>query len=716
MFKLGLRSRLLATGVALSAIPLFVVGGIVYAQNRTMASTAQEETLHLARQNLDAIAQGVYRVCETQQAVLDQMLASNLRVAQDELATAGGLQVDGESTWQWTATNQYSGEETRVTLPRLMVGAEPIAQAEDAATHAGLVDEVRQQVGGTCTIFQRMNEQGDMLRVSTNVLATDGRRAIGTYLPARDEGGAPHPVVSSVLAGETFIGRAFVVDRWYLTAYAPLRDGAGRVAGMLYAGVPIESLAGLHETIQSIQVGETGYVFVLNAKGSTRGNYVISQNGERDGENLLEARDADGDLFIQDLLAQATALAPGEIGEIRYSWRNEGYSEARDKVTHFMYYEPWDWVIGAGSYIDEFQAGAMRVEEQGQTSMALTLGVTVIALVVAALVWLVTSGRIAAPISRAVTQLRAASQQVAAAASTVASAGQHLSESSSEQAAAVEETSASVEELSASTRQTAGNASEASGMARDSRTSAEGGKDAMGRMTQAIVEIRQSSDETAQVIKTIDEIAFQTNLLALNAAVEAARAGDAGKGFAVVAEEVRALATRSAEAAHTTSELIAQAQHNAHRGTDVATEVEQVFQQIAEQVAGVSQLMQEVDAATREQSEGLGQVSNSINAIEQSVQSNAATAEETASSSQELSAQVSEMEAAIQALSQVVGGGAAQDTAAGYVPAASQHAPRRNGSPAQQLDAHRAPRSLAAEPAPALAGASSIEDASSTGF
>ncbi|HDY64683.1 MAG TPA: hypothetical protein ENH84_00420, partial [Phycisphaerae bacterium] len=170
------------------------------------------------------------------------------------------------------------------------------------------------------------------------------------------------------------------------------------------------------------------------------------------------------------------------------------------------------------------------------------------------------------PINRIVEGLTAGAEQTASAAGQISSSSQSLARGTSEQAAAIEETTSSVEEMASMTKQNAGNATEAKGLADIARSSAEKGTNAMGKMSQAIEDIKKSSDETAKIVKTIDEIAFQTNLLALNAAVEAARAGDAGKGFAVVAEEVRNLSQRSAEAARNTADMIEGAVKNADNG------------------------------------------------------------------------------------------------------------------------------------------------------
>src|SRR5690606_15106431 len=139
------------------------------------------------------------------------------------------------------------------------------------------------------------------------VRKADGTRAIGTYIPAVNPDGKPNPVVASVLRGETYQGRAFVVDAWYVTKYEPIRDEHSQVVGVLYVGFKEEAAKSLRAGIMDIRIGQTGYVYVLNSQPPTRGHYVVSQGGTRDGENLWEAKDADGRPFIQEICRVATA-------------------------------------------------------------------------------------------------------------------------------------------------------------------------------------------------------------------------------------------------------------------------------------------------------------------------------------------------------------------------------------------------------------------------
>jgi len=263
-------------------------------------------------------------------------------------------------------------------------------------------------------------------------------------------------------------------------------------------------------------------------------------------------------------------------------------------------------------------------------------------------------GRVLADLA---SKLQSNAEQTASASLQVSSASQSLAAGASEQASSLEETSASLEELSSMTRQNADTAQQARSLAEVSATTAASGKAEMERMSDAINRIKNSSDQTAKILKTIDEIAFQTNLLALNAAVEAARAGDAGKGFAVVAEEVRNLAQRSAEAARSTATLIEESQKNAEGGVKVSSEVGQTLRAMGETAGKLQQMVNEVAEASAEQAKGIEQINTAVSQMDKITQTNAASAEESASASEELSAQAREMEGAVDTLLQLVGGG-----------------------------------------------------------
>ncbi len=299
----------------------------------------------------------------------------------------------------------------------------------------------------------------------------------------------------------------------------------------------------------------------------------------------------------------------------------------------------------------------------------LTAGIGLAAIVAVALL---VAASIAGPLNRIMGGLSAGADQTREAAGAVSSSSQSLAEGTSEQAASLEETASSMEEMTTMTRRNASNAAEVNRMMEETTQVLERGQSSIAELAGAIDAIKGSSDETAKIISTIDEIAFQTNLLALNAAVEAARAGDAGQGFAVVAEEVRNLAARSAEAAATTTELIAGAVQNAGNGVRVAGETTGVFETIAAQTEKVARLVGQIASASQEQAAGIDQVNTAVTQVDQVTQSNAANAEESASAAEELSSQAEELTRMVGMLRTVIegqraGGGAVGGLASGPV-------------------------------------------------
>ena len=233
-------------------------------------------------------------------------------------------------------------------------------------------------------------------------------------------------------------------------------------------------------------------------------------------------------------------------------------------------------------------------------------------------------------VSRTIVEVRSAADQLTSAAGQVSATSQSLSMSASEQAASVEQTTASLQEMASSVKQNADNATLTDSMAEKAAQEARRGGEAVGQTVEAMKTI-------ARKISIVDDIAYQTNLLALNAAIEAARAGEHGKGFAVVAAEVRKLAERSQVAAQEIGELARQSVGQAEEAGTLLTSMQP-------SIARTSELVQEIAAASGEQSAGVAQISQAMDHLSQGTQQNASMSEELSATAEELSAQATQLQ------------------------------------------------------------------------
>ena len=245
--------------------------------------------------------------------------------------------------------------------------------------------------------------------------------------------------------------------------------------------------------------------------------------------------------------------------------------------------------------------------------------------------------KISNSLSDTLSQISQSAEQVAAGSAEVSDGAQVLAQGTAEQANAVEVLSASANEISEQVKQNAEHAAKASHMSHEAADQVEKGKVQMQQMIKAMSDISDSSKQIGKIIHAIDDIAFQTNILALNAAVEAARAGAAGKGFSVVADEVRNLATKSAEAAKSTAQLIEQSIHTVETGTAIADATAQSLLSIVQSTEQSADLIRQISQASNQQANSIGQITQGVEQISSVIQTNSATAQESAAASEELS-------------------------------------------------------------------------------
>ncbi|MDF1836620.1 MAG: methyl-accepting chemotaxis protein, partial [Planctomycetota bacterium] len=239
------------------------------------------------------------------------------------------------------------------------------------------------------------------------------------------------------------------------------------------------------------------------------------------------------------------------------------------------------------------------------------------------------------------------SKSIAEGAMQVGESSKSLAVGATEQAASLQSISSQVADILLQTKNNAERAQSATELAKQSEQSAGKGMEQMIHMSSAMDEISASSDRIAEIIQTIDDLAFQTNLLALNAAVEAARAGEAGKGFAVVAEEVRSLAQRSAQAARDTSEVITESTQCAVRGVSIASQARDALEEISQGTNQVNEILGGIANASMDQTRAIDGVNRGLTELDEVTQYNAAHSEELAAAADQTSAECNSLQALV---------------------------------------------------------------------
>jgi methyl-accepting chemotaxis protein-2 (aspartate sensor receptor) len=525
-------------------------------------------------------------------------------------------------------------------------------------------DKFTGETGVIATIFAADGEE--FVRVTTSLKKENGDRAVGTQLDHA------HPSYPLLRAGNNYIGLATLFGKQFITQYDPIKDSNGKVIGVLFIGLDIsKNLAMLKEKIKAIKIGETGYVYVLNAAaGKNQGFALVHPTQE--GNSLLDSKSNDERPFVKDMLE-------AKSGSMTYDWADKQGETPREKMVEFHTFKPWNWLIVGGTYTEEITQEAHQLRNRyallGLVALVLFAGVLFVLVrsVVSRPLARATEAadriangdldvhleidnkdeiglvlrslnNISDNLSSVVGQVRRGAEQITSASSEIAQGNLDLSGRTEEQASSLEETAASMEQLSSAVTQNAENASQANQMALAASGIAAKGGEVVAQVVDTMGSITASSRKIADIISVIDGIAFQTNILALNAAVEAARAGEQGRGFAVVASEVRNLAQRSATAAKEIKELIDDSVGKVEVGSKQVEQAGTTMREVVDSVRRVTDIMAEISHASEEQRAGIGQVHEAITQMDQVTQQNAALVEEAAAAAAALQDQAHELE------------------------------------------------------------------------
>lgn len=366
--RLMLKHKVIGLPVLAAILPVLVVFAFTSYEKDIVSRSMEEELNRLARDSMKRLAISILDTCRVTSEMIQKEVDDRARqgaafmVPELLYDAVGGISL-GKETVSWKAINQVTGEEKVITLPQMVVMNTTWLQKNDRMdAPTPYLDQIQDQYGGVVAVFQRMNEQGDMLQVASTIPVSKDRRAIGYYMPAVVNG-EEDPVIAQVLKGETFRGKTLLVGQPFFANFRPLTDRDGKVIGMFFSGSVGDVPESLRQAILNTVVGKTGYVYVVGGKEPHhRGQYILSKDGERDGESIWDSRDSDGRYYIRDVVKKAVQLDYGEVAFDRYPWQNVGELKPRSKIVAIVYFKPWDWVLGVGAYEDDFHDATLKVE------------------------------------------------------------------------------------------------------------------------------------------------------------------------------------------------------------------------------------------------------------------------------------------------------------------------------------------------------------------
>ena len=371
-------------------------------QKKNIESNLNSKMTKVSETELSNIAQDFYTMCSLQQGLLKKILSGSLSYAEDFAKINGGFNLENKKI-SWTAVNQFTKGSAKVELPAMNIGSTWLGQNSSFNSPSYLVDDIINKFGVTCTIFQRMNLAGDMLRVCTNIKKLDGKRAIGTYIPSSNPDGSKNKVVSTVLNGTTYFARAYVVNAWYITIYKPIINSQGETIGVLYVGIKQDTAQDFNASIKNFSLPNNGYAFVTNGKKSREfSSKVIFHKTESEiGKNLLSENTNNSNVILSSINSAITA-GNGKSRTITGKIMSSTNNGTKEIIASSIYFEPFDWVITIISDKHDFSDISAVVKTSLSELFIEVIAIGLIVLIISTIITIFIVRGIVKPISKAV--------------------------------------------------------------------------------------------------------------------------------------------------------------------------------------------------------------------------------------------------------------------------------------------------------------------------
>jgi len=301
---------------------------------------AGSRAISTAKKEAEQIVKGLSETCKVQYKLVKDKVDLGLYTAEFIFQNKGRVYLSSSRFIEWKCANQFTGHTTNAIMPQFHVGTEPIEKIYDYEDEfSPIVDDLQEMTGVNSSIFQKINDSGDMVRIATNVRNADGTRAIESYIPAFNPDGKANPVIERLLRGEPFKGIAYENNADYISIYKPLFNDSGTLLGAIFVGVPAKSMT-LVDAITKAKIGKLGYTYILNSKG----DILIHPRPDLTGKNVLS------DLGLSNF-REVLENKDEEVVNLHF------YTfEMQQKFISYLYFAPRDWIICVSGVLADLQS------------------------------------------------------------------------------------------------------------------------------------------------------------------------------------------------------------------------------------------------------------------------------------------------------------------------------------------------------------------------
>ncbi|MCP4746533.1 MAG: response regulator [Desulfobacteraceae bacterium] len=333
------------------------------------------------------VVRSIFEICRIKEQQALPLLERDLKKA-DHLIKTDGFFSLADDTIPWQTHNIVTGADKTIELPMMLLGHNWLEPNSSPKNTSPIVDTIHSLSGSSFSIYQRVNDIGDMVCVSTSEITSEGVRNLGEYIPRNNPDLTTNPMIDMIVSGSHYVKRFYSRGDWHTQMSKPLRDKTSeKIIGMLQVSIDLNNhINSIRKTITKMPVGQTGYVWIIGARGPHQGKYIVSKNSLRDGENIWESRDESGHPFIQSMINKAISAEQGKINYERYPWKNIDEQKTRWKIAAVTYFEPWDWVIGASVYEDDFAEPRERIRSELGRMLLLIIGIKVVLIIFSTMV------------------------------------------------------------------------------------------------------------------------------------------------------------------------------------------------------------------------------------------------------------------------------------------------------------------------------------------